>query len=364
MKTVHFAIVGCGKIGTRHAEKIKNIDYVRLVAVCDTDKRKARALAEKHVCRAYTSLAEMLKDKEIDFINICTPSGNHAEHSIMSLDAKKHVLCEKPMALNVKDAQAMLQAAKRNRRLLYVVQQNRYNPPIKLVKQLLDEGKLGTPIMCVVNMLWNRNDEYYKSAPWRGTLALDGGTIFTQAIHFVDLMLLFMGQPRSVYSVMGTKKQAIEIEDTGSVTVEFANGSVGTLNYTTCATNKNFEGSITLIFSKGTIKIGGEYINTIEYFEVEGMDGYELEASDSGANDYGTYRGSMSNHHEVFKDIVAKLNDRKHVGRLVYGADNVETIRLVEAAIISARTKSRLVFLPKGKMDVASTPAGARLAVA
>lgn len=337
MKTVNFAILGCGKIGTRHSEKMRSVDYVRLVAVCDISRKKAKSLGEKHVCKSYHSLKEMLKDPEIDFVNICTPSGLHAKHSIICLNAGKNVLCEKPMALTIKDALAMRQAAERNGKLLYVVKQNRYNPPVKMVMQLIEKKRLGKPILAVVNMLWNRNNEYYKSDPWRGTLKLDGGTIHTQASHFVDLLLMFFGKPKAIHALMGTKNHKIEIEDTGTINIDFKNGAIGTINYTTCATKKNFEGSITLIFSKGTIKIGGEYINTIDYFEVEGVNGYKLEDGQAGANDYGTYRGSMSNHHEVFKDIVKKFNGGKS-SNLVFGDEAIETIQFIESAIKSAKT--------------------------
>ena len=337
MKTINFAILGCGKIGTRHAEKMRNLNYIKLSAVCDIVVEKAKILGEKQVCKYYTHPQDLLADPNIDFVNICTPSGLHAEHTIESLRAGKNVLCEKPMALKVADAKKMVKIAKDCKKLLYVVKQNRYNPSVKLVKKLITDGKLGKPIMCIVNMFWNRNDEYYQSDPWRGTLALDGGTIYTQASHFIDLMLMFMGKPKSVYSLMGTKNHNIEIEDTGTVTTEFQNGAYGILNYTTCATKKNFEGSISLIFSKGTVKIGGEYINTIDYFQVKEVDSYKLEPSDISANDYGTYRGSMSNHHEVFKDILKRFNNKNYNGQLVFGDEAIETIKFIEAAFKSAQ---------------------------
>jgi predicted dehydrogenase len=342
MKTLNFAILGCGKIGTKHAEKMRGVDYVKLVAVCDIVPERAKMLAEKHVCKSYTKLEDLLKDPEIDFVNICTPSGLHPKHSIQALNAGKNVLCEKPMALTVKDAKKMVATAKKNKKLLYVVKQNRYNPPVKLAKQLFDEGKLGKPIMCIVNMLWNRNDAYYKSDPWRGTLALDGGTIYTQAIHFVDLMLMFMGKPKRISGMTGTLNHKIEIEDTGSIQVEFANKAIGSINYTTCATKKNFEGSITLIFSKGTIKIGGEYINTIEYFEVEGVNDYKLENTETKPNDYGTYRGSMSNHDQVFKDIMERTNKSKSQSFLASNDESIDTIRFVEMALKSSASKKQI----------------------
>jgi predicted dehydrogenase len=342
MKTLNFAILGCGKIGTKHAEKMRGVDYLKLVAVCDIIPERAKILGEKHVCKSYAKIEDLLKDPEIDFVNVCTPSGLHPKHSIEALNAKKNVLCEKPMALTVKDAEKMVATAKKNKKLLYVVKQNRYNPPVKLVKRLFDEKKLGKSIMCVVNMLWNRNDAYYKSDKWRGTLALDGGTIYTQASHFVDLMLMFMGKPKRISGITGTLNHKIEIEDTGSIQVEFASGAIGSFNYTTCATKKNFEGSITFIFSKGTIKIGGEYINTIEYFQVEGVDGYELEKTETTPNDYGTYRGSMSNHDQVFKDIIERLNGVKRESSLVSNDEAIDTIKFIENALKSSKQKKQI----------------------
>lgn len=342
MKTVNFAILGCGQIGTRHAEKIQNIEFAHLEAVCDIIPERVKKLGEKYSCNYYFKLEDLLKNPKIDFINICTPSGLHPKHTISSLDAGKNVLCEKPMAIFTKDAIKMVEAAKKNKKSLFIVKQNRYNPPVKLVRQLMEEGKLGKPILCIVNMIWNRNDAYFQMDEWRKTLKLAGGTIYTHASHFVDLMLFFMGKPQSIYGVMGTKKLNIEIEDTGSVSTEFENGAYGILNYTVCATKKNCEGSITLIFSKGTIKVGGEYLNTIDYFQVEGVDSYKLEETPMEPNLYGFYQGSMSNHHKVFEDIVKNFNEPSYQGYLVTGEEAIEGVRFMESAVDSAKTKKMI----------------------
>lgn len=344
MKTINFAILGVGRIGSRHAEKLQSVNGARLVAVCDTNSERAEEVGNKYGCIFYTKLEDLLNDKNVDIVNVCTPSGAHPEHSIACLKAGKHVLCEKPMALNESDAEEMVKTAQQNKKQLFVVKQNRYNAPVKLIEEMFNNGKLGKPILCTVDMIWNRNDEYYKNDAWRGTLALDGGTIYTQASHFVDLMLFFLGKPKLIFSFMGTKNHKIEIEDTGVVATEFENGSLGSLNYTTCATKKNFEGSITLVCSKGTVKIGGEYLNKIEYFQVDGIDSYVLEDSDAGANDYGTYKGSMSNHDKVFIDVVAKLNGLKESGKLVFGETAVDTVRFMEKAIESAKTGKAVHF--------------------
>lgn len=337
IKPVNFGILGCGQIGSRHTDKITQLPNMKLVAVCDTDPLKAIELGQKYHCPSYTDINCFLKNPDIDFVNICTPSGLHAEHTIYCLKNGKHVLCEKPMALSSADAEKMVNTAKKYQRHLFVVKQNRYNPPVQYVNQLIKDHQLGKPLFCSVNVFWNRNDQYYQSSPWRGTLNLDGGTIYTQASHFVDLMLLFMGEASDVKATMATLNHKIEIEDTGVINLIFKSGALGSFNYTTCSYNKNFEGSISLFFTKGTIKIGGEYLNTLEYFQVEGLMPPKLNLADSKPNDYGTYKGSMSNHHEVFKDLVSVFNHQKTPANLVDGFEGIGTIKLIEQAIRSAK---------------------------
>lgn len=344
MKIVKFGILGCGKIGNRHAEKMQKVRGAKLAAVCDVIPERADYLAKKYKCKAFYGIKDILKEESLDILNICTPSGLHPEHSIIALNAGKNVLSEKPMALREKDARKMIAAARKNKKMLFVVKQNRYNPPVLLVTDLLKKKKLKEPIQCIVNVLWNRGDNYYKSDAWRGTKKLDGGALFTQASHFVDLMLMFMGKPKKLFSLAGTKNHKIETEDTGNIAVEFENGAFGTFNYTTCAAKKNAEGSITLIFKNGTIKIGGEYLNTIDYFQVEGVDFYKLPGEKESANDYGTYKGSMSNHDKVFSDIVGLFNGKKTKNRLVSGEEGIEGVRFMELALNSAKSGKVIYF--------------------
>lgn len=344
MKTVNFAIVGCGKIGLRHAQKMHGVMGAKLIAVCDIIPQKARALGTEHNAKIYYDIHDLVKDKEVDFVNICTPSGLHYSLTIISLNNGKHVLCEKPFALTSKNALEMVKTAQSHRKNLFVVKQNRYNPPVEYVNKLIQQKKMGKPILCIVNVIWNRNNDYYASDAWRGTQLLDGGTIFTQVSHYIDLMLLFMGPAKSLYSQMGTMDHAIEIEDTGVVSVNFKSGALGTVNYTTCATNKNFEGSITLVFSHGTIKIGGECANQIEYRELDTPLKHRIPRSKNGANNYTTYFGSMSNHDLVFKDIVSTMNNKKVRNVLVSGSDAIATVTFMESALLSAQ-KNRIITL-------------------
>lgn len=346
MKTIKFAVVGCGKIGARHAEKLRAVEGAELVAVCDIIPERVEVIAKKHNVKAYAAIEEMLEETDADYINIVTPSGLHAKHAIQALEAGKNVLVEKPMALNEADARRMVDIAKKNSRSLFSVKQNRYNPPVKFVGDLARSGKLGKPLMAAVNVYWNRTNDYYRSEPWRGTRQFEKSTIYSQASHFADLLLMFMGKPKRIFSLMENKTHQIEIDDTAIVAVDFKNGAFGSLNYTMSTAKQNVEGSIALFYEKGSIKIGGEYLNTIEFFNVEGMDSYKLEGAPTEANDYGSYRGSASNHQYIFKAIVDEENglDNDLTKRLVTGEETIDLIRFFDKAVESAAEKKIIDF--------------------
>jgi predicted dehydrogenase len=325
---INFAIVGCGNIGKRHAKHISNVG--KLLAVCDVKEERADKLSDEYNCTAYFSLDEMLKkESRVDIVAICTPNGLHAKHTVKSLRAGYHVLCEKPMALSVADCGRMLTEAEKANKRLFIVKQNRFNPPIAAVKQLIDEGRLGKVLSVQVNCFWNRHKEYYNSSDWKGSLELDGGTLFTQFSHFVDIMFWLIGDIENVWAF--TKNQnhhdTIEFEDTGVVGFEFANGAIGGLSYTTNAYGGNMEGSITLFGKKGTVKIGGEYLNELEYQNIEDYEIANLKTS-AGANDYGTYKGSMSNHDKVYENIVQVFSN-DGVATTV-GYEGLKTVEVIE----------------------------------
>jgi predicted dehydrogenase len=306
---MNFAIIGCGHIAKRHAQLIPT--YGNLVAVCDTDTHKAQAFAANHAARAYTDLAVLLQEETtLDLVVICTPNGLHAAHSIACLQAGKHVLCEKPMAIASSDCDAMIAMAKAKHKQLFVVKQNRFNPPVQAVKKAIDEHRLGNLFAVQVNGFWNRNENYYQDA-WRGTLDLDGGTLYTQFSHFIDVLLYLMGDLASV-QWMGENymhSDSIAFEDTGIACLQFKNKAIGTLQYTVNAYEKNMEGSITIFGTKGTVKIGGAYLNELTYQAIEDYH-IALEQSTQKENDYGSYKGSMSNHDQVYANMMQVLNDQ------------------------------------------------------
>lgn len=327
MKKLRFAIIGCGRIAQRHAMHINNKGV--LVAVCDVVKEKANDLATRYAAPAYYTIDDLLQnEKSVDVIVICTPNGLHAEHAIKSLQAGFHVLCEKPMALRESEASAMIDAARLAGKQLLIVKQNRYNPPVTAVKKVLDEGRLGKVYSVQLNCFWNRNADYYTDA-WRGTLDMDGGTLFTQFSHFIDLLYWVVGNVKQVNAVLANYAHTgiIEFEDTGTVLLQFENGAIGTLNYTVNSHGKNMEGSLTLFCEKGTVKIGGQYLNQLDYQDIEG---YVIDGVPAGnaANDYGAWQGSMSNHHKVYDNLIDVL--QHNAIATTPAEDGLKTVEIIE----------------------------------
>lgn len=324
---LRFAIIGCGRIAERHATEL--INYGQLAAVCDIVPEKANALAKKTGAKAYYSLADLLEgEKETGIISICTPNGIHAEQSIQCMLAGHHVLCEKPMALSSAHARKMIETADKTGQQLFVVKQNRFNPPVAFVKQLLDENKLGIILSFQLNCFWNRPPAYYQHG-WQGTNSLDGGTLFTQFSHFIDLLYWLLGDVDSASGVRSNylHQGLIEFEDTGVAFLKMNSGAMGTLNYTINSHQSNMEGSLTLFGEKGTVKIGGQYLNELEYFSVAGMEKPDLPMGNA-SNQYGFYQGSMSNHDKVYEMLVRAVKDPSF--SFITTAETLKTIEIIE----------------------------------
>jgi UDP-N-acetyl-2-amino-2-deoxyglucuronate dehydrogenase len=331
---VRFGIIGCGRIAQRHAEHILNKG--ELIAVCDVVKEKADKMSADFKARGYYDVDELLKaEKDLDVIAICSPNGLHAEHSIKVLKSGVHVLCEKPMALTVYECGEMIKAAERANKRLFAIKQNRFNPPVEAVKNIMDDGKLGKIYSIQLSCFWNRNPDYYKGS-WKGTLALDGGTLFTQFSHFIDLLYWMIGDVKHVKAYMANfaHKGIIEFEDTGVVILEFFNGAIGTVNYTVNSYQKNMEGSLTIFGEKGTVKIGGQYLNELEYQNIEG---YKIENLPEGnrANNYGNYQGSMSNHDKVYDNLIEVLQNNAAISTSSF--EGLKTVEIIEKIYQSAQ---------------------------
>ena len=334
MRRLKFALIGCGKIGVRHAAHIKQ--YATLVAVCDIETEKATTLAGEYNAIAYTDLATLLSiETEVEVVSICTPNGLHAQHSIKALRAGKHVLCEKPMAISVSDCGEMIKEAERANRRLFAIKQNRFNPPVIAVKNAIDKGLLGKIYSFQVSCFWNRNERYYQNS-WKGTADMDGGTLFTQFSHFIDLIYYLVGDVNNAYALTRNfaHQSIIDFEDTGVAILELHDGAIGSLHYSVNSHQKNMEGSITLLAEKGTVKIGGQYLNELEYQNIEGFEIKDLPQGKK-ANNYGDYTGSMSNHDKVYENVADVLLRGEAISTNSFEA--MKTVEIIEKIYRSAK---------------------------
>lgn len=336
-RILRFAIIGCGRIAQRHAEHINNIG--KLVAVCDTIKEKADFLASKYKAASYNDISTLLQnEKEIDVVSVCSPNGLHAAHSIQSFQAGFHVLCEKPMAIRLQDCKEMIDEAAKAGRQLFVVKQNRFNPPVAAVKEAIEKGILGKIYSIQLSCFWNRNNDYYKNS-WKGTKDMDGGTLYTQFSHFIDILYWMIGDIKKVYTLTANfaHENIIDFEDSGAAAVEFTNGAIGTINYTVNSYNKNMEGSLTIFAEKGTVKIGGQYLNELEYQNIEGFEFKDLPAGNK-ANEYGNYTGSMSNHDKVYKNLADVLLNGGSIS--ANSSEGLKTVEIIQKIYESAKKLS------------------------
>lgn len=328
MKKV-FAIVGCGHIAHRHIKHIQAHTLGEIAGVFDIDSSRMTEMEDKYGVSSYDSYANLLLDDTVDVVSICTPNGTHAELAIQAMKAGKNVLVEKPMATALADAAQMEQVANEQQVKLFVVKQNRYNPPVREVKERINANQLGQPLLVVVNCFWNRNEAYYQQSNWRGTKDLDGGTLYTQFSHFVDILYYLFGEITDVQGRVSNvaHEGLIEFEDTGAFSFKFKNGGMGSLTYTTASYEQNMEGSITIFSENATIKIGGKYLNTIDYQVTNGFDIENIPLS-SPANNYGFYEGSMSNHAEVIDNVIETLNGRQEI--MTNGHEGMKVVEMID----------------------------------
>ncbi|MFB5944275.1 Gfo/Idh/MocA family protein [Albibacterium profundi] len=308
---VKFAIIGCGHIGKRHAEMVARNEEAELVALVDVKPKSELGIDHFNV-PLFSSIDELLESGiDIDVINIASPNGFHAEQAMKALDAKKHIVVEKPMALTKNDAEMVIFKALHVHRQVFAVMQNRYSPPSEWVKELISSGKLGNIYMVQLNCYWNRDERYYKPESWHGKKDLDGGTLFTQFSHFIDIMYWLFGDITNIKAKFAdhNHKDLTDFEDSGFISFDFVNGGMGSLNYSTSVWNQNLESSMTIIAENGSVKIGGQYMDKVEVCDIKNYEMPELAPTNPG-NDYGAYKGSAANHHYVIENVVDVLHGR------------------------------------------------------
>ncbi|MBD1383003.1 Gfo/Idh/MocA family protein [Metabacillus arenae] len=321
---INYAIVGCGHIAKKHAEAIKKAEDSKLLAVCDTDPDRMTYFKEEYGADTYTDLDKMLKVEDIQVLNICTPSGVHAPLAVKAAKAKKHLVVEKPIALKIEDADAIIEACKDNGVKLAVVHPNRFRPVMMELRKLMDDGLLGKLSHANVAVRWNRNQEYYDQASWRGTKEFDGGVLMNQAIHNLDLMLWFMGEVEEVFSMDATRLRKIEAEDVSTGVVRFTNGALGVVEAATTIYPKNLEETISIFGENGTIKIGGVTATKIEHMNIEGLS--EEIVNDLKAKIDENPMGKPG-HQWIIEDMTVSITEDKEP--IVTGEDGKRALQLV-----------------------------------
>jgi UDP-N-acetyl-2-amino-2-deoxyglucuronate dehydrogenase len=308
---VRFVVLGAGHIGKRHAEMIRRDEEGELIALVDV-RPKEDCNVEDFGVPFFNSLEDLIASGlQFDVVNVCTPNGFHASQSIAALEAGKHVVCEKPMGLTKDSCEKIIYKSLQVSKQVFCVMQNRYSPPSQWIKSVIDQKLLGNIFMVQLNCYWNRDDRYYKKDGWKGSKDLDGGTLFTQFSHFIDIMYWLFGDIENIQGKFAdfTHSHSTDFEDSGFVSFDFHNGGMGCINYSTAVVDQNLESSITIIGEKGSVKIGGQYMNEVEVCNIQDYIMPELEPTNPG-NDYGAYKGSAANHNYVIKNVIDTLKGR------------------------------------------------------
>jgi len=340
-RKIRVAVVGCGRISRNHFLAIEKLgDDLELVAVCDEDETRLEEHAERLGVPGYKHFDKLLFESDCDIVSLCTPSGQHSSQAILAAQQGKHVMTEKPMATRWKDGLAMVKACDDARVRLFVIKQNRRNTTLQLLKRAVTEKRFGRIHMVHMNVLWTRPQEYYDSAPWRGTWEMDGGAFMNQASHYVDLLDWLIGPIADVQAMTGTLARDIEVEDTGVMNVRWRSGALGSMAVTMLAYPKNLEGSITIIGEKGTVRVGGVAVNAIELWDFAEPKEYDQQIANAN---YETTSVYGFGHPLYFKNVVDVM--RGTAQPETDGREGLKSLEVLIAAYISARD-GRTVSLP------------------
>jgi predicted dehydrogenase len=338
MGKLKFGLVGCGNIARKHAHVLKEyLEDAEIGAFVDLDPSRAQRFSKEYGAPAFTSVAEMMRvmRDQIDVINVLTPSGTHCENVLELAQYGRPIVVEKPLALRLEDADRMIEACNNHGVKLFVVHQNRYNLPIAKAKEALQQGRFGRLVLGTIRLRWTRDQAYYDSESWRGTWAHDGGVFMNQAVHHIDMLSWFMGNVDSVRSMASTRLVKIECEDTGVAVIRFNSGALGVLEATTATRPKDLEGSISILGEKGTVVIGGFFMNELVTWSFD----EKLPTDDDVFKDYGKNpQGLGYNLGEYLRDVIAAIRGTKVA--MVDGLEGRKSLELITALYESIETNA------------------------
>ena len=339
-RKIRLAVLGCGRISANHfAAAAQHADDIELVAVCDTRQAVVDEHASKHGVPGFTHLEDLLVEAKPDLVSICTPSGLHPAQAITVAQHGVHVMTEKPMATRWADGLAMVRACDAAGVRLFVVKQNRSNTTLRLLKRAVDEKRFGRIYMVSINVFWTRPQEYYDSAPWRGTWELDGGAFMNQASHYVDLIEWLIGPVQSVQAMTNTLARRIEVEDTGVLNIRWRSGALGSMSVTMLAYPKNLEGSITVLGEKGSVRIGGVAVNEIQHWEFADQMPYDEDVRKAS---YETTSVYGFGHPVYYRNVIETL--RGVAEPETDGREGLKSLELLIGAYLSARDGRTVAF--------------------
>ncbi|SDW42589.1 Predicted dehydrogenase [Marininema mesophilum] len=333
---IRYGIVGCGHIARKHVEAITATEGAFLTAVCDQDKTRLSRWSRDGV-KGYTDLGMMLREATVDVICICTPSGTHKEMTIQAAQAGKHIIVEKPMALTIADADKMIEVCKNQGVLLSVVHPNRFRPAMEALRHRVVEGAFGTFSHANATVRWNRDQDYFDQAPWRGTRAMDGGVLMNQAIHNLDLLLWMMGDVEEVSAYQATRLREIEVEDVMVSILRFKSGALGVIEAAVTLYPRNLEESLSLFGETGTAVVGGptaNWIKTWQFADLTPEEATEI-VQQVGENPYG-----KPGHQCLIEDMTDAIQRGRQP--LITGADGRRVLALVNACQRAALTGQRI----------------------
>jgi len=346
---LHFGLIGCGRVAPRHAESFAQLAGATLAAVADVRASRADRFAKEYHAEAYTDYRRLLERPDIAAVSICTPSGLHAAMAIAAMQAGKHVIVEKPMAMSLADADAMIRASAETGRKLCVVLQNRYNPPMQDLRRVVDSGRLGRLLLGSATVRWYRPQEYYEDE-WHGTWAMDGGALMNQSIHHIDALQWLMGAPASVFAYTATLAHRMEAEDAGVAVIRFQSGALGTIEGSTITYPENLEGSVAVFGERGSIKVGGTALNRKTVWKVEGELEHEKELLTRDQLDPASVYGTS--HSAVIADMIAAIRDDRPPK--TNGPEARRSVAFVLAIYESART-GRPVDMTAGEWRISES---------
>jgi UDP-N-acetyl-2-amino-2-deoxyglucuronate dehydrogenase len=337
-RAIRFALVGCGRISANHFEALRqHAERAELVAVCDNRPAALDAAVAKTGASGFASLDAMLAGCAADIVTLATPSGLHPQHAMRVAAAGRHVLTEKPMATKWDEGMAMVRACRDAGVKLFVVKQNRLNPTMQLLKKAIQQGRFGRIHLVNVNVFWTRPQSYYDDAPWRGRWDLDGGAFLNQASHYVDMLDWLVGPVDNVHAYTATLGRDIEAEDTGVMSLRLRQGGLASINVTMLTHGRNFEGSITLLGERGTVRIGGVAVNQIQHWEFD-----EAHPEDAAVKDASYAAPSVygPGHPLYYDNVISSLRGEQHAE--VDGYEGLRSLEVIIAAYRSARDGTRV----------------------